>query len=196
MIERLSWASGPIVREGWCHSDERFYDGMRLGWDWSNIDGERRPGDGADHVGAIQDGLPWADDTFEYVVSHHGFMMLPEQDLVPALVELRRVTKPGGWLRVSVPSLSRAVDAWRQDRIEWFPLKAVTVDDALCVYLTQGGATKSLFTSARLQRLMWEAGWNGATSALPGRTTSDIPAITELDSRPNESIFMEAMNPR
>lgn len=194
-IERLSWACGPVVREGWHHSDERFYDGMRLGWDWSNVDGDRRPGDGADHVGSIQDGLPYPDATFDYVVTHHGLMMLPEPDLVPALVELRRVTKSGGWLRVSVPDIEAAIEALRDRNRYWFPLEAASVDDAFCRYVTQGGTTRSVFTRRRLVDLLTAAGWEYAFAVHPNYTRSPWPEITDLDSRPDESVFMEAVNP-
>lgn len=189
-VERLSWACGPVVREGWHHSDERFYDGMRPGWQGSTL-----LTNGPDHVGDIQDGLPWPDATFDYVVSHHGLMMLPELDLVPALVELRRVTKPGGWLRVSVPDAQQAILALRRSDREWFPLEAANTDEAFCRYIMQNGATRSIFTFNRLYRLLIVAGWDGPRRSWFESTDSPWPEITDLDSRPDESIFMEAVNP-
>lgn len=180
MTERLSWASGPVVRDGWRHSDVQWYPGMVPG---------------RDHTGAIQEGLPWPDATFDYVVSHHGLMMLPEVDLVPALVELRRVTKPGGWLRVSVPDMDGAWRAKVAGRKWWFPVEAPDIDTAFCLYVTQGGATRSVFTGARLYRLLVLAGWQGARRVQPGDSGSQYPGIVELDSRPNETLFMDAVNP-
>ncbi len=190
-VERLSWASGPVVREGWHHSDEEFYEGMQLGWDRSGLR-KPRQGGGPDHVGPIQDGLPWDDGTMDYVVSHHGLMMLPEPDLIPALAELRRVTKPGGWLRVSVPDMEGAMDAWRRCEQSWFPLEASDIDDAFCRYVTQGGATRSIFTAYRLAQLLAKAGWSAVTEESYRSTMTTCRGITELDSRPDESLFMEA----
>ncbi len=183
-VERLSWASGPVVREGWHHSDERFWLGME----------PNPPGYANDHVGRIQDGLPWADATFDYCVTMHGLMMLPEPDLIPALVELRRVTKPGGWLRVSVPDMSRAIGAWLNDERGWFPLEAEDIDEAFCRYVTQSGATRSIFTEYRLAHLLAKAGWAGVTEESYRFTLTACRGITELDSRPDESIFMDARN--
>ena len=192
-VERLSWASGPVVREGWHHSDERMWDGMDPA-PVSVISREAQAAMWRDHLGPIQSGLPWADATFGYVVSHHGLMMLPEPDLIPALAELRRVTKPGGWLRVSVPDIGAAFDAWRAGYVEWFPLVAEDVDEAFCRYVTQGGATRSIFTEYRLARLLAKAGWAAVTEESYRSTMTTCRGITELDSRPDESIFMEARN--
>lgn len=183
MTERLSWASGSDVREGWHHSDVQWYSGMQ-----TDHAGAR------DHLGPIQSGLPWDSDTFDLVVSHHGLMMLTEAELVPALVELRRVTKPGGWLRVSVPDIWSAVWAMRDGNLNWFPLEAADVDEAFCRYVTQNGATRSIFTYNRLHRLIAAAGWNPRASSWRA-TYSPFPEIIELDSRPNESIYMEAVKP-
>jgi ubiquinone/menaquinone biosynthesis C-methylase UbiE len=125
----------------------------------------------------------------------HGLMMLPEPDLIPALVELRRVTKPGGWLRVSVPDIPTAVEAWASGSLLWFPLMADDVDEAFCRYVTQGGATRSIFTAYRLAHLLAKAGWAGVTEESYQSTMTTCRGITDLDSRPDESIFMEARKP-
>lgn len=183
MTARLDWGCGPLTaaHEGWMTSDESEYAQSLHG----------RP---PDHLGRIQDGLPWADGHFAYVVSHHALMGLPEVDLVPALVELRRVTKPGGWLRVSVPDMRRAILALRASDLEWFPLEADTTDEAFCRYVTQNGATRSVFTRRRLVHLLRVSGWENPIDVVFGFSTSGLDGITELDSRPNESIFMEARN--
>lgn len=192
-VERLSWACGPVVREGWHHSDERWAKGMQT--HAPGIPDIGAPDYARDHLGSIQDGLPWPDATFDFVVTHHGLMMLPEPDLVPALVELRRVTKPGGWLRVSVPDMEGAIAALRRFDRGWFPLEAASVDEAFCRYVTQNGVTRSIFTRYRLYKLLVDAGWSGAGPIKADETCSPWPEITDLDSRPDESIFMEAVNP-
>lgn len=187
-VERLSWASGPVVRDGWHHSDIQRWDGM---------DAYVPPILGnltRDHVGAIQDGLPWDDATFDYCVTMHGLMMLPEPDLIPALVELRRVTKPGGWLRVSVPDMEGAIAAYQRLDRDWFPVEGDTTDDAFCRYVTQNGATRSIFTRLRLRSLLIDSGWRVSLRSAYRRTSSPHLGITELDSRHGESIFMEARN--
>ncbi len=182
-VQRLDWGCGPIVaaHDGWVTSDESEY-------------AQSLPGRYPNHLGRIQDGLPWPDGYFAYVVSHHALMGLEEVDLVPALVELRRVTRPGGWLRVSVPDIWSAIVAFRDGHRSWFPLEAESVNEAFCRYVTQNGATRSIFTRPRLRLLFERAGWADSFEVDYFATASGTPGITELDSRPNESIFMEAVN--
>lgn len=184
MAKRLNWGCGPDVHPGWSHSDIAPWPGM--------CDAH---GDGwGDHIGAIQDGLPWHGATFDYVVSHHALQMLPETDLVPALDELRRVTKPTGWLRLGVPDFERAIRAWASGNLGWFPLDASDVDTALCVYTTQGGTTRSLFTVGRLIGLLRDAGWSTVKPAVAGLTWTPphYRGITDLDNRPDETLYVEA----
>lgn len=181
-VERLNWACGPVLPEDWTNSDRAEYP-------------EAPPGRHPDHLGAIEDGLPWADGHFDYVVTHHALCMLSEFELVPALVELRRVTKPGGWLRVSVPDMQQAIMAYREANKDWFPVDAVSTDEAFCRYVTQNGATRSIFTWRRLLRLLVVSGWEDPTREGFRASLSPFPGITDLDSRPHESIFMEAMKP-
>ena len=44
----------------------------------------------------------------DYITSIHALPEIPYPDLVPALIELRRVLKPGGVLRLALPDLDRA----------------------------------------------------------------------------------------
>lgn len=180
-MERLSWGCGPDVRPGWDHSDIE---------PWPDLV------DAGGHVGPIQAGLPWGDATFDYVVSHHALQMVPWPDLVPALAELRRVTRPGGWLRISVPDVMGAVEAFLTGNEAWFPIADEvedTIDGKLCVYVTQAGATRSVFTARWLIDLCVQAGWPAAKVAWIGHTHTDAgPGILELDGRPGESLIVEA----
>ncbi len=177
MIVRLNWGCGEVLPPDWTNSDECGY--------------ANGP---PNHLGRIQDGLPWAAGFFDYVVSHHSLMMLPEPDLIPALAELRRVTKPGGWLRVSVPDIWSAFWACRAEDQGWFPVEADDTDEAFCRYITQNGATRSVFTHNRLVRLIEKAGWTGVRGSSWKATWSDIDGICDLDSRPGESLWVEAVN--
>lgn len=173
---RLNWGCGPVIADGWVGSD--------------------RDNHGQEHIGDIRDGLPWADGTFDYCVSHHALQMLPWPALAPALAELRRVTAPGGWLRISVPDLLAAVYAYEIGDPDHFQVNDAhekTVDGKLCLYLSQAGSTRSVFTGPWLEALCQRAGWVGAHRSGFAVTASPFDEITALDTRPAESIFIEAV---
>lgn len=176
VAERLNFGCGPTIAAG-----------------WTNID---RDNHGQDHRGDIRDGLPFADDAFDYVVAHHTLQMLAWPELVPALAELHRVTTPGGSLRLSVPDLLAAVYAYETGDSDHFQIDDAhekTIDGKLCLYLSQAGATRSVFTSDWLERLCSRAGWIDPHQVGFCVTTSSWLEITGLDSRPAESIFVEAV---
>jgi SAM-dependent methyltransferase len=172
---RLHWGCGPKPPTGWVNSD--------------------RDDHGQDHVGDIRYGLPWDDDTFDHVVSHHALQMLSWPELVPALAELRRVTRPGGWLRLSVPDLLAAVSAHETGDADHYQIddaNETTIDGKLCLYVSQAGATRSVFTGLWLEELCVRAGWVNPQRVGFCVTSSPWPELTSLDSRPAESIFVEA----
>jgi SAM-dependent methyltransferase len=174
-VNRLHWGCGPVLPISWVSSD--------------------RDDHGQHHAGDIRDGLPWDDATFDYTVSHHSLQMLAWPDLAPALAELRRVTRVGGWLRLSVPDLLAAVYAYEVGDADHFQVDdnhEKTLDGKFCLYLSQAGSTRSVFTYLWLEDLLIRAGWVNPHRVGFCVTSSPHADIVSLDSRPAESIFVEA----
>ena len=92
-MNRLDWGCAFQKHGGWVGSDKINF--------------------GQEHVGDLLEGLPFPDDYFDYAVSHHAIQMFDYAELPRAISELRRVIKPGGCLRVSVPDPWRAFEAWQ-----------------------------------------------------------------------------------
>lgn len=176
MTRRLHWGCGFDVASG-----------------WENSDVDRH---GQQHVGDIRDGLPYDTGTFDYTVTHHALQMLPWAALVPALTELRRVTTPGGWLRLSVPDLVAAIHAYGDGDHDHFRIgddHERSIDGKFCMYVTQAGSTRTVFTVPYAEELCARAGWRHVVQSAPGVTGSPWPDIVALDGRPTESIFVEAV---
>lgn len=146
---RLNWGCGEHVAPGWINCDVS--DGPRV-----------------DLVADLREGLPIATGSLDYAVSVQALAALTYPDLFPALLELRRVLKPGGVLRLALPDLDRAIDAYRR------------------------GAH---FTAELAEGLLREAGFEPVRAAAFGKTASEFPAIVELDDRGDESFFVEAWKP-
>ena len=96
MVRRLHWGCGPITPYGWVNSDIQ-------------------AGLGVDVVADIRAGLPLPDNAFDYIVSIHTLPELSYADLDHALLDLRRVLRPGGVLRLTCRTLTRpSAHTWRR----------------------------------------------------------------------------------
>ncbi len=160
---------------------------------WTNVDIVDH---GQEHVLDVTGGLPFPDDWFDAVVSHHVLMMVPWPQILDVLVEARRVTKPLGVLRVSVPNLIGAFVAWMNHDTAWFPIDdrtEDTLDGKLCLYVTQAGATKSVFTPRYLNELLHRSGWREVEHVDEGVTVHSEQSICRADSRGGESVYVEAL---
>lgn len=174
---RLNWGCGPVRRPGWVNSD-------------------LEPGEGVDVPCDIRAGLPMPDDTFDCVVSIHVLEQLPVLELDGALRELRRVLKCGGIIRLAVPDLDRAIAAYRDGDARYFYVPdqdAASLGGKLSVQMTWYGSSRSLFTYDFLEELLGRAGFRDIRRCAFRETASGDPTIVELDNRPRESLFVEAI---
>jgi predicted SAM-dependent methyltransferase len=159
------------------------------------VNSDRLAAPGVEVVADIRDGLGVPDETFDYAVSIHALQDLPVLELVPALRELRRVLKAGGWLRLGLPDLDRAVAAYVRGDRGYF---VVPDDDArslggkLSVQMTWYGASRSLLTADFADELLRKAGFRAVHVARFRETGTPYPGITELDNRERETLFVEA----
>lgn len=160
---------------------------------WFNVDPDPQYiplGEG--YVADPLKGLPFDDGYFDGAVAHHVLMMIPWVDLPRWLAEVRRVTR--GPLRVSVPNIEAAITALDQGPSgrPWFPVStddAPTTDDAFCLYVTQGGATRSIFTWPRLVDMLTSHYGPVSNGHHP---MSMVAGLDALDSRIDESWIAEA----
>jgi len=128
-------------------------------------------------------------------VSHHSAQQSDHHQLVPVFRELRRVLRPQGVLRISVPDAVGAFRAWEVGDDEWFPLgdDISETDARFCCFLTWFGTAKSVFTARYLTDLLFAAGFSEVSDlAGKGLTICDDRSILDLDARYEESLWMEA----
>lgn len=149
------------------------------------------------HHGNILDGLGFPAGHFDAVVHHHALQALDWHGLRPALRELARVTRSGGWMRFTVPDLIGGVDALGRDDRGWFP---VNLDDepttagAFGAWATWFGTNLTVFTRAWLETLLLDTGWDRVTfddAACWGTSMSPWSELASVDDRAGESILVE-----
>jgi len=129
-IRRLHWGCDSKRPPGWINSD-------------------RKEGPGIDISCDILNGLPLDTDSIDYAVSIHALPEVSYPDLVPVLKELRRVLRPNGVLRLGLPDLERAIQAYLRQDNSYFPIpdeEAVSLGAKFVVYLIWYGYTRTFFT--------------------------------------------------
>lgn len=174
---RLNWGCGPVIVPGWL-----------------NIDRVARPG--VHSAGDIRDGLQLRDDSVDYAVAMHVIQDLPYLDVLPALVELRRALKAGGVLRLGVPDLERAIDAWRRGDARYFYIpdeEVSTLGGKLIVQATWYGSVRTPFTWDFLHELGLRARFAEIRRCTFRHTHSAWPDIVALDNRERESLYVEVV---
>lgn len=177
-VRRLNWGCGHTGEPGWINSDLK--DGPDI-----------------EITADIREGLPLDADSLDYIVSIHALPMISHPDLLPVLLELRRMLKPGGVLRLSLPDLDRSIAAYlRRDAGHFLvpDADAQSYGGKFITHLLWYGYTVTLFTAEFIEELLWKAGYREVRHCEFRQTCSaHAPGILELDNRENESLFVEAV---
>src|SRR5215212_3112947 len=176
-IRRLQFGCGSFPAEGWINTN-------------------LLPGEGVELSCDIRDGLPLPSDSIQYIASMHALVELPYLEVVPALRELHRILEPGGMLRLGLPDLDRAIRAYLAGDRAYFNVpddEMASIDGKFVVQMTWYGTNLMMFTPAVARELLERAGFREVRQAEYRQTTGPFPEIVELDNRPKESFFVEAV---
>lgn len=129
------------------------------------------------------------DDEFDIIVAHAVVQQFEWHEMVDELKELRRILKPGGLLRISLPDILEGFEAYKRDDIAWFPNGEEKIDDRFAAWLTWYSTSKTLLTEHALINKLFEAGFLHIIPSSFGEST--VPEAAELDTRENEFFFLE-----
>lgn len=169
-MRRLNFGCGSIQPEGWENVDKEDFGQRYIG---------------TTHV--------FNDYEFDYIVAHCTLQINDFNEIIGLLSELRRILKPNGVLRISLPDISEGFKHYSEGDIDWFPNGESDLDTRFSAWLTWYSTTRTLLTPRALIQKLNEAGFSqfelasfGESKLLPGM------AITDLDTRQHECYFMEA----
>lgn len=174
-IKRLNWGCGSWVEPGWINSDIK-------------------DDHGAEIVCDIREGLTLATESIDYAVSIHALPEFTCAEIVPVLTELHRVLKPGGVLRLALPDLFKALNAYQQGDKTYFLIPdrdARSLGAKLVMQMLWYGYSKTVFTGEFIEEMMLKAGFEEVRHCSYKITKSDWPEIVSLDNRERESLFVE-----
>jgi predicted SAM-dependent methyltransferase len=130
--------------------------------------------------------FPYPSDTFDNIFSCHMLEHLYRDDAVSCVREVYRVLKRGGVFRLIVPDLDLLVRRYDDKHPELMLQK---------IYENTQKRDKNrhhwMYTAASLSRLLGSAGFS--TVERCAYRQGRCPDLELLDSRPDESLFMEAV---
>ena len=173
-IRRLHWGCGDVTPPGWINSDYA-------------------EGPGVEIVANVLDGLPLESESIDYITAQHVLQDPEIWQQEDALTELRRVLKPDGVLRLSLPDLDRAIDAYRRGDQDYFQVwNWDTISGNFITQILWHNYTRTLFTYEFAAELLTKSGFRDVRQVRYGETASRFSEITELDNRPDESFYVEA----
>jgi SAM-dependent methyltransferase len=176
-LTRLNIGCGPNPVDGWLNLDRRWHQGVDLCCD-------------------LREPIPLGDASIDYAVAIHVLQDMAWGDLPRAVSEMRRVLKPDGVLRLALPDLERAIDAWRRGDSGYFYVPdedARSIGAKLVTQIIWYGSVRTPFTFDFAAELLTNSGFRTASRCAFRQTCSAWPEIVVLDNRERESLFVEAV---
>lgn len=178
-MKKLNWGCGSIQPKDWLNYD---------------IDPQFNALCGIDSVEFWDPTrAPFDDDTFDIIVAHCSLQIVEWHSLVAQLQDLRRILKPGGVIRISLPDIWQGFKAWDSGDKGWFPNGEDDLDERFSAWLTWYSTTKSLLTIGALRSKLANVGFEHIRPVSFKKTSSAYPESIQLDTREGECYFVEAI---
>jgi SAM-dependent methyltransferase len=174
---RLNLGCGPRCARGWLNADRHAADGVQVVCD-------------------IRHGLALPDASVDVIAAIHFLQDLPWDAIAPALAEMHRVLRPGGVLRLALPDLDRAMDAYRSGDAGYFVVPdadARAIGAKLVTQIVWYGSVRTPFTWDFARECLLNAGFREVVRCAFRETRHGDARVVELDNRERESLFVEAL---
>jgi len=177
VMRRINLGCGPRATPGWLNCDRLAAPGVDLRCD-------------------LRGGVPLATASVDCIAAIHLMQDLAWPEIAPALVELHRLLKAGGVLRLAVPDLDRALRAYLAGDARYFYVPdadARSIGAKLVTQIVWYGSVRTPCTYDFLAESLAAAGFAGIERA--GFGASRVSGLAALDNRERESLFVEAVKP-
>jgi SAM-dependent methyltransferase len=148
--------------------------------------------------------IPCPDSAADVVYSSHMIEHLDRDEARRFLAEVRRVLRPGGIVRLAVPDLGRLLDDYlgARDADEFVRRTNLTQPRPVGLLARLRAALIGprhhlwMYDGASLSELLHLAGFAEMVVLPPGETAIANPGSLDLKERAEESVYVEAVNPR
>lgn len=154
----------------------------------------------------VLEGLPYEDNSVDLIYASH---LLEHFNIVAGiefLRECRRVLKPGGIIRISVPDLGLALEKWVRKELDDYAdcqpeiYQTLNDDNKLACFLfgalsgqPEYTGHQHAYTKQGLAQALKAAGFSSAYRMRPGRSRSPIISAEVVDYHPKQSLIVEAV---
>ena len=131
--------------------------------------------------------LPFKEQTVDVFYSSHFFEHLFKNDALRLMKEMYRALRPGGVVRIAVPDLSYAISMYGKGQKTKMLNDYFFVDD-LSSFLARH---KYMYDFELLSAALREAGFNESRQCQFRQGSA--PNIDQLDNRPDDTLYVEAI---
>lgn len=121
-------------------------------------------------------------ERFDGGVINHVLCTMNDYLVHKALINIHRTLKPGAKLVVIDMDLLKVFKSYEEGRSEDIPIDEGSIDDKLCFAISGYSTRDSLYTPARMAKVLEEAGFRKVVQL----------ESSEYDTRPKESLVFEA----
>jgi len=173
----INLGCGPVARSGWVNCDARDLPGVDLRCD-------------------LRSGLALGANYADYIAAIHVLQDLAYAEIVPALREIRRVLKPGGVLRLAVPDIDRAINAYVRRDAGYFYVPdedARSIGGKLVTQIIWYGSVRTPCNFDFINESLAAAAYHDIKRCAFGVTCSRFPQLASLDNRERETLVVEAL---
>jgi len=146
----------------------------------------------------VRNGLPFPSDSVDSIYSTHMFEHFYSDELTLLLRECFRVLKPDGGVRLIVPNLESAIQAYNQNQTHWFedafPHHFDSLGGRFSNFVFCDGQHRTAFDFAYLDEVLRKTGFREVEKSGEGKSRlyqSMVPAYEPATDLPR-SLYVEA----
>jgi len=147
--------------------------------------------------------IPYADNSVEVVYSSHMIEHLDRREAKAFLMEVRRILRPGGIVRLAAPDLAGLVKAYLAtgnadqfiDRTHMSQERPRGVLARTKTVIIGSRGHMWMYDGPSLAALLCDAGFSDVSIVPAGTTKIGNPGSLDLAERAEESVYVEAVQP-
>lgn len=130
-------------------------------------------------------GIPYQDETADFVYSSHFLEHLPKEDGQKLLKEAYRLLKAGGVIRICIPDLSYAISLYNDGAKEKMLENYFFIDDKESHFARH----KYMYDFELLSAILEQAGFTNIVRCSYQKGV--VPDLHILDNRPEDTLYVE-----